>query len=346
MSSEQLERISEPQTVGTAKTLLIPAIVCAFLSVAFMRTGFLALFFLVPPGFCAVAFGSAAAWLCFVFASVGNGILAAGISLYYGVGLPLAGKDILYFVVIVLGFTWIMAGNPPGTEQRIPKIRTAYRFVIAAALGAVMFLVVTFAGSGNEALLSLIFSQAEAVSEGMIASSGMDAARQSLLQNVLTPENVMQTLLAVMLRGGALFSAFFVFFFSRQAAFLLARLLRRLRANTTGDLTGFYAPRRVIWVFPLSLLAVIIGRVISVEAIEIVSWNLLVVCAVMFLAQGGGIVLFTLTRRPMPTMFRLLLMGLLVVVIFSPVNVFILGALVLLGIAENWLPMRRVANEQ
>jgi hypothetical protein len=328
------------------KKLLIPALVCAFLSVALMRTGFLAVLFLVPPGFCAVAFGSAAAWLCFVLASLGNGVLAAGLSLYYGGGLPLAGQDILYFVVIVLGFTWIMAGNPPGTEQRIPKIRTAYRFTIAAVLGAVMFLAVTFAGGGNEILLGLIFSQAEAVSEGMIASSGMDAARQSLLQNILTPESVMQTLLAVMLRGGALFSAFFVFFFSRQAALLLARLFRRLRANTAGDLTGFYPPRLVIWIFPVSLLAVIIGRVISREAVEITAWNLLVVCAVMFLAQGGGIVLFTLTRRPMPTMFRLLLLGLLVVAVLSPVNVFILGALVLLGIAENWLPLRVVRSEQ
>jgi hypothetical protein len=341
-----LERISEPQTIGTAKTLFIPALVCAFLSVALMRTGFLALLFLVPPGFCAVAFGSAAAWLCFVFASVGNGILAAGISLYYGAGLSLAAKDILYFAVIVLGFTWIMAGNPPGTEQRIPKIRTAYRFTIAAALGAVMFLTVTFAGGGNEALLGLIFSQAEAVSEGIIAAAGTDAARQSLLQNVLTPEGVMQALLAVMLRGGALFSAFFVFFFSRQAALLLARLFRRLRANTAGDLTSFYAPRRVIWVFSLSLLLVIIGRAVSLEAIEIAAWNLLVVCAVIFLAQGGGIVLFTLTRRPMPPMFRLFLLGLLALAIFSPVNVFILGILVLLGIAENWLPMRTVRSEK
>jgi hypothetical protein len=303
------------------------------------------LFFLVPLGFCAVAFGSAAAWLCFVFAVLGNGILAVAVSLSYG-GFPsLAGKDILYFAVIVLGFTWIMAGNPPGTAVRLPKIRTAYRFIIAAAVGAAMFLIVTFAGGGNEVLFSLIYSQAEALSTAIIASSGSDVARQSLLASAFSPENIMQTLLAVMLRGGALVSAFFILFFSRQAALLLARLFRRLR-GPAGDLTAFYVPRRVIWFFSLSLLAVFIGRVASLEVMEIAAWNLLVVCAVMFLAQGGGILIFTLTRRPMPPMFRLLFMGLLVLAIFSPVNVFVLGVLVLLGIAENWLPMRTIKNEQ
>jgi hypothetical protein len=227
---------------------------------------------------------------------------------------------------------------------RLPKIRTAYRFIIAAAVGAAMFLIVTFAGGGNDALFRVIYSQAEALSAAIIASSGSDVARQSLLASAFSPEKITQTLLAVALRGGALVSAFFILFFSRQAALLLARLFRRQR-GPAADLTGFYAPRRVIWFFSVSLLAVIAGRAFSLEFIEIAAWNLLVVCAVMFLAQGGGILIFTLTRRPMPPMFRLLFMGLLVMAILSPVNVFVLGALVLLGIAENWLPLRRVSSE-
>ena len=64
-------------------------------------------------------------------------------------------------------------------------------------------------------------------------------------------------------------------------------------------------------------------------------------CAIMFFAQGGGIVLFYLARRPMPTIMRLLCGVLFVCVIFSPgINVLAVGILFLLGIAENWLSLR------
>jgi hypothetical protein len=61
----------------------------------------------------------------------------------------------------------------------------------------------------------------------------------------------------------------------------------------------------------------------------------------MFLAQGGGIILFNLARRPMPVIMRLLCGIVCVLLIFSPgLNVLALGIVVLVGIAENWLPMR------
>jgi hypothetical protein len=61
----------------------------------------------------------------------------------------------------------------------------------------------------------------------------------------------------------------------------------------------------------------------------------------LFLAQGGGIVLFALNRRALPPVMRFFLNLLILVLIFSPgVNAFVLGGLVLLGIAENWVPFR------
>ena len=358
-----MEIMSEPQDsalqaekqvaspVSLEKKHLIPAFLCAFLCIILMRTGFFSLFFLVPVGFCAAAFGSAAAWLCFVLAFLGNGALSAGFSLFLGTGPSGAVKDALYFTVLTLGFTWIMAGNPPENSPvpRIPKIRTAFRFTIAAVAGAAAFLAVTFAGGGSELLFNVIFSRTEAVSAAIIASSGTDVVRQSFLESVITPERVMQTLSAVALRGGALVSAFFIFFFSRQTAFILIRLFRRQKTSTAGDLTAFYAPRGTIWFFSFSFLIVIIGRAVSLEIVEIAAWNLLIICAVMFLAQGAGIVIFALTRRPMPPMFRLIFVLALILAVLSPgVNIVALGALVILGVAENWLPMRKitVSNEQ
>jgi hypothetical protein len=61
----------------------------------------------------------------------------------------------------------------------------------------------------------------------------------------------------------------------------------------------------------------------------------------MYLAQGGGIIIFALTRRPVPGAIRLVLGIMLIMAFFSPgINIFILGALVLLGVAVNWLPLR------
>jgi hypothetical protein len=67
----------------------------------------------------------------------------------------------------------------------------------------------------------------------------------------------------------------------------------------------------------------------------------------MFLAQGGGIVLFNLARRPMPALIRLLCALAVVFVVFSPgLNVFAIGVLVLLGIAETWLNLRKKSEER
>ena len=327
-----------PVSSGVRVTL-VPVLICAGACVVLMRTGFFSLFFLVPLGFCAVACGSPAAWFCLVISALGNAILSAGFSLRYGGGLAGAGPEVLYFTVLALGFTWIMAGNPR-EDAGIPRIRTVFRLAAAAVAGALMFLGIAYAGSGDGSLSAFARSQAETLSSAYIASSGADAAQQAFLERLLSPDRIMELLWAVSLRGGVLISAFFLFFFSRQAAFVLNRLFRR-RGNSGRDLINFYVPRGTIWVFSLCLPVILICRMIPLEIIEIAVWNLLVVCAMMFLAQGGGIVLFTFTRRSMPVIVRLFCGLLLVLAVFSPViNLLAAGALVLTGIAENWLPLR------
>jgi len=325
------------------KSALIPALACAVICIVMMRAGFFSLFFLVPLGFCAVAFGSAAAWRCFVFTLLGHGVLTAVLSPLRGTGILGTVTDILYFAVLALGFTWIMAGNPPDSLGiQVPKVRTAFRFTAAAVTVAVVFFALTFA-AGTENLLAFINFQTETISSAVIASAGADPARQSVLERTFAPERITQAVMSISLRGGVLFSAFFLFFLSRQTALVFARLFRKQRENISGDLSSFHVPRNFIWVFSFSLLAVLIFRRPSLEIAEIAAWNLLVICTVMYLAQGGGIVLFALSRRPMPGPFRVIFVVLLIITIFSPgINIFALGALILLGIAENWLPLRRV----
>jgi hypothetical protein len=237
---------------------------------------------------------------------------------------------------MALGFTWIMA---EGTNRAVPRIRTMYRFIVAALVGASMFLLIAYVSRNSTGFAALIRSQAELLSSVYISSSGADAARRSFLERILTPEKVMEAINVVALRGGALAAAFFMLFINRQAALSLAWIFRRRRCGQS--LSGFHVPANAIWVLSLSLAIILLSKIIKAEILEIAAWNILVLCAILFLAQGGGIAVFSLTRRPMPPMLRFLCNILIIVVILSPgINTAVLGLLILLGIAENWLPLR------
>jgi len=341
------------------RTLLVPALVCAAVCVVFMQVGLFSLFFLVPLGFSAVVYGAAVAWVALAFAALGNVVLTMVLSTGGGgLGLVGVGMDLLHFAVFALGFTWVMAGNPPWLVRQsvpgqllsgdsvptVPHVRTLFRFVAASVAAALMFMGMIH-WFGRDGFLALANRLEPLITAYIASAAGGDAVRQSLLENAFTPERIIEMVLTVTFRGGALLSAVFLLFFSRQMAFLLARLFRRNRVGT-GDLTGFFAPRRAVWVFSASLPSILLGRALSIQAVEIVAWNLLVICGLMFLAQGGGIVLFNLARRSMPLLLRLLLGVLFVIVVFSPgINFFAFGALLILGIAENWLPLRMAKQE-
>jgi hypothetical protein len=312
-----------------------------------LRMGFLSFFFLVPLGFCAAVYSSAAAWLGFIFAALGNSVVSAGFSS----GVAGSGFEILYFTVVGLGFTWIMAGSPP--VYTLPRIRTVYRLAAASVFGSFVILGMLYSFGRDENFIALVYSQIERISAGFIASTGADAVQLSTLERLFTPERMIETFSSIAIRGGALVSMFFLFFMSRQTSFFLARVFSRVRffrknvpdnpgSNGRGDLIHFHVPQRAIWVLSLCLPVIVIFRVISLHIVEIAAWNLLVICITMFLAQGAGIVLYNLTHRPMPPVMRLLLVILCVFAVFSPgLNILAIGVVVILGIAENWLPLRR-----
>jgi len=339
------------------RMLFVRALVCAGICVFMTRVGLFSLFFLVPLGFSAVVYGAIVAWLAFAMAAFGNGFLTIAVSLGNGLGLAGVGMDMLYFTVLAGGFTWMMAGNPPWLRQSVirrlfpgqeplgfavpsvPQVRTLFRFVAASVMATLMFLGTAYWLGLND--FAEFAPRIEPLLSAYISSmAGGDAVRQSVLEHALTPERILETVMMLTLRGGALLSAVFLLFFSRKMAFLAARLFRKREAGA-GDLAGFFVPPRAIWVLSLSLLMVFLGRTFSMQVIEVVAWNALVMCGLMFLAQGGGVVLFHLARRPVPWLLRMLLGVLFVILVFSPgINFFVLGALLVLGIAENWLPMR------
>lgn len=298
-------------------------------------------FFLVPLGYGAVVYTIQTARKVLAGALGLNIMLSLGFSLF--LKSPLGGQLllVLYYTVMALAFFWIMA--PPERGFSFLRVRTAFRFIGASLAGALVFLLTAYVFFRSPEFSALFRSQAEAFSSLFIASAGADAARRSFLEQYLTPEWIMEVMKLAALRGGAVVSCLILFFISRQAALFLAWIIRRVRPGgpSSGSLRGFHVPPPTIWVLSLSLGLILVSRLLGVVPLETIAWNVLTLCVMLFLAQGGGIVLFALSRRAMPPLMRFFLNLLILALFFSPgINAFVLGALVLLGIAENWVPFR------
>jgi len=237
-----------------------------------------------------------------------------------------------------------MAGNPPVPGRPLPYVRTLYRLLAVAVLLAVLILRL-FDGIDFYAIRAEVTDRVVSAHLGLADSAaaypeGADAHPERIVAGLNRAFDLALTWIP---RGIMLAALVFVMFINRQLSFLVSRLFRKRRA---GDLTGFFAPKRTVWVFAAALPVILLGRTLPAPFVEIVAWNVLVACALVFLAQGGGIVLFNLSRRSMPVPVRVILAVVFVVIMFvSPVNLFVLGALLILGVAENWFPMRRAEPE-
>jgi hypothetical protein len=302
--------------------------------------------FLLPLGVSAFCFSAAASWLCAFFAIIGNGLFA----LWLGISLHLPVKalipDLIYFTVIVVGFAWVVA-PPAGRVSAFFRPRTVYRVVAASALGALALAFPLYISGTETGFLTMLRTQAELFVSLYNTSTGADVVERSLSEQYVTVDYVIAVIKTVSLRGGALFSCMLLFVVSRQFSALIARFARRRYPN--GNLVGFHTSSRQIWVLSFSLAAILAGLLLqtlpsapaAVQIVEIAAWNVLVICVMLYLVQGGGVLMYWYTRFLMPPLLRLLLNLALIIVIFSPgINAVFLAGLVLLGIAENWVPFR------
>jgi hypothetical protein len=323
---------------------LFPALIGAAVSVGLNRSGFLGFLFLLPFGINAFCFGRASSWLCAFFAVVGNGLFALWAGFFLHLPFNALIPDVVYFSVVVFGFTWIVV--PPSRFPAPFRLRTAYRIVVSSIAGALALAFLACTSGAGTGLLAMFRSQAELFVSLYNASIGADVVEQSLSGQYVNVDNVLAVIKAASLRGGAVFSCMLLFFVSRQFSLFIARVARR--PVPAGNFTGFRTSSRQIWVLSFSLAAVLAGRLLggrsfarAVLLVEIVSWNILVICVILYLAQGGAILTYWYSRWVIPPLFKFLLNFLFIIVIFSPgINAVFLAALILLGIAENWLPLR------
>jgi len=302
---------------------LVVIIVCAILSVVFTKVGFLSLFFLAPVGYAVLICNSL--WLPFISAASLNAGFLIILRLFFSGGAGSLPLEILYFTTLFVCFAWIMGGS---------YFRGAYRFVLASAAGTVVFLI--YISSSGSGFYSSLDEMSQLLTQ-VFNSSNVDPANRSLLQQIITPDRVQETVRNLILRGGALISVSFVFFINRQAAITIVSIIKKQRKDR--GLTGFFAPPVTIWVLSGALAVILLTRMFRVQTLEIMAWNILVICAILFFAQGAGIILHFLARRTY--VFRFISVVLIVMAILSPgLNMIAVSAILLLGIAENWLPLR------
>ena len=326
MKSESLKSNAIPVLVGVG--------ICLF----FVRSGFLAFFFLVPLGFIAFRYDYDTAWKAFFLAFAGNTFLAFGTMGALGNTLAQTVWNSLYFAVMTMIFTWVIVPPP---FMRF-NMSAGLRLIAGSCLGALMFIVIFY-----RAIASPGFSEyVNAMTHWLVSfnsSSGTDVVQAALLDS-LTPELLLAGIKSMMLRGVSLVYCIFLFFVSRQISFSLVRIVRRERG--TPFFAGFHVHPAIIWAFSASLLLVVFTRLVKLEIPEIILWNILILCAILYLAQGLGILQFFLTKPSMPPVFRLSLTILIFILLFSPViNAGFLAGVVLLGIAENWVSFRALKQE-
>jgi hypothetical protein len=303
---------------------LVVIIVCAFLSVVFTKIGFLSVFFLAPVGYAVLICNSL--WLPFISAASVNAGFLIILRLFFRGSAGNMPLEILYFTTLFLGFAFIMGGD---------SLRGAYRFVLASAAGTVVFLIY-ISGSGSGFYAGL-YEMSQMLAQVFVNSADVDPARRSLLQQLITPERALEAVKIFLLRGGALLSTSFVFFINRQVSISLVSIIKRQRKDR--GLTAFFAPSFTIWVLSGALAVIWLTRLFRIQILEILAWNILVICAILFFAQGAGIFLHFLARRTY--FFRFFAVVLVVMAILSPgLNMIAVSAILLLGIAENWLPFR------
>ena len=326
----------------------LPAVIGAGISLVMLKTGFLSLFFLVPLGFVAYRCHYRVAWLAFLLALGGNAIISIAYAAGRAVPFEAIGLDVLYYSAITFIFIWIIA-SPPSFQT---KMSWPVKLVIGGSLGSLLFNFILLRNMDSQAFVEYVSYFVNSLISAY-QSAKIDVVQTAMLES-LTPEFVMEIIMAFMLRGGSLVSCVLLFFVCCQISLILARLSFRLfgkniqekisgeiKLNGINPLAGFHVNPMVIWVFSFSLLLVVITRTVKLEIPEIILWNVLIICSILYLAQGLGIMQFFLVRPSFSPFLRMILVIAFVFLLFSPfINAFLLGGLVLLGIAENWLPLR------
>jgi hypothetical protein len=287
--------------------------------------------FLLPLGFIGFGWGPKTLWTGLGFAILGNCILCLGLGLIYGIPAGTLLWDIFYFTAMATAFAWLILPLD-GNSSRIPG---AYRLAMGSSLGTLVFIALFFRSLNDQAFYELMGNQIAFILSLYQGST----VTQNAMQDQQNVETVFEIVKNIILRGGALFSAVFIFLINRQISVFLIRLFGGPRRVNV--LMGFFVHQKLLWALAAAGLLIPVSLLFRWTVPEIILWNIVTLCVMMYLAQGLGILMYLVSRPNFPVLVRFLLPVLLVVLLFSPgINAVLLGIIVLLGIAENWVSFR------
>jgi len=310
------------------RSSVITILICASLSMLFMRIGILSLFFLAPLGFAVIATGSI--FYTFLAAAAVNAVfsLAAFSSAENTVSIWFYA---IYVTTLFLAFTWLIGAK---------NLRTLYRLIIASIAGAAALLIEFF--SRDSVFYKTFFDIINLFSESIVSSQGEGiTAVNPIFQDMTDPQEMMNVIVRLMLRGGALSSVLFLLFINRHLSLLIMQFIKKQRVKKS--IIDFFAPQNTIWIFSGSLITIMLTGALKIEILEILAWNIFIICIIIYLAQGSAVLTHFLERRG--TGFKIGITVLIIVLLISPLMLSVFGALLILGILENWIPFRLKKKE-
>lgn len=331
------------QRAAFAKAIA-PVLIGAGASVLMARTLPVSPFFLVPLGVAALlgsrrtGFAVAALAVLFNFAAV---VLSAGAAVF---AEPFAlASDTAYFAVLVVSFSWAAGRDDEAGRPR--RLGGGARLIASSVLSTVVLFGVLLAARRNEAVVEFFKVQAAAVADAFKAAAGADVVQKSLLERELTAEAVVKTFSDIVVRGALVGH---VIFFG--VSLRIARMVAAFRRPSLRSIGGFLLYRNapyLVWLLIASLLGVVGAERLGGEAAIALSWNVMLLCVLLYAAQGAAVVMYNLSRPGIPALVRSMIVFAAVLIVFRPgINAAVAVALAVVGVAENWLPLRAPINTE
>lgn len=312
------------------RTRIVPFLYPAFTAVVMVllvRSGLLTPLFLLPLGLLGQRERKGEVFLAILLMVLINGGLSIGALRTDPSAWKLIAADTLYVSALALIFAILLI---PGVALRVfpSNFRGTYRVLLASVIGTLFLLPLMLLSMYDEGVAGLFKKQAEAIASMLTEMS------QDTVQGTISADIVLELLKSVALRGG--------FFVSHLMLFGFSAFLSRQGSNYRWVLSNFHVDFNMIWFFSCFLLAILAGYVFNIPILEIAGWNGALSLALLYFLQGLGIVFFNLSHPMISRSGRFLLRTLLLVLLISPgINAIVLTGIFLLGVAENWVSLRR-----
>ena len=312
---------------------LVPALVGAAACLFFIRNSLGVFFFLLPLGFVGYGWGPKTLWSSLLFAITGNIVL----TIFMGLSFRIPGGDMLwdifYFASMAVSFAWIIL--PP--DEKTAIVPGAYRLALGAAFSTIIFIGMFFRTFNNPVFYEFLYSQIEMIYSLTITAEGVQPQEAAALLPDI--EIIMEMLKSIIVRGGALLSSVIILFINRQLSVMLIRIFGGPRRQSV--FLNFHVYPRIFWALFFSFVLIFVTNMFAWEALGTICWNVLILCVLMYLAQGFGIIRYFMTWRGFPGFMRFAIPALFIILLFnSYINMIMLAAIIVLGIVENWVSFR------